>query len=402
MDGILRQAQQMQDELVAWRRQLHQNPEIGMELPETAGFVYKKLEEMGCAPRYFAGSGVTALIGGQKAGKCFLLRADMDALPLTEEADVPFKSTNGNMHACGHDFHTATLLGAARLLKAREGELWGTVKLMFQPAEETMKGAKAMLEAGILENPKVDGAAMIHVSTGHYKTPCGVFEVPGQGVQSAAADWFEIRINGKGGHGAMPEKTVDPLNVAAHIHIALQTIQSREISAAERAVVTVGMMAGGSAGNVIPDSAVLRGTIRTFDETVRRFIFERVVAIAQGVGKTFRAQVQVDIAEGCPSVICDGAVSGSVRSGLRAIFGDAVTAEELLEGKPMSASEDFAFVSQCVPSSVISLMAGSCTEGYIHPLHHPKAVFNEDVLWRGAAAYAAAAINWLTGETAGL
>ncbi|MDD4311205.1 MAG: M20 family metallopeptidase [Eubacteriales bacterium] len=396
MPNLVEQANALQGKLVEWRRHLHQNPEVSMELPETAAFVKERLEEMGYEPAYVAGTGVVALAGRKKPGKCFLLRADMDALPILEDTDLEYKSVNGRMHACGHDFHTTMLLGAAKLLKEHEDEIEGTVKLMFQPAEETLKGAKAMIDAGILENPRVDAAMMIHVGAGIPNLSTGLIIVPDSGTCTAASDWFEIHINGKGGHGAMPEMTVDPLNVAAHTHIALQEINSREISAADSAVVTVGMMSGGTTSNVIPDTAVLNGTIRTFDEKVRQFVLKRVVEISEGTAKAFRAETKADIIIGCPSAICDQKASDDVRNSLREVFGPAVPDPAMLGMMKMNGSEDFSFVTQLVPSVFVMVSAGSVEEGYQYPMHHPKATFNETALSRGAAVYAVAALGWLS------
>ncbi len=396
MKSMVEEARKLQDQLVTWRRHLHKNPELSMDLPETAAFVAARLTEMGYAPEYVAGTGVTALAGGKRPGKCFLIRADMDALPIAEQTDLEFKSENGAMHACGHDFHTAMLLGAARLLKNHEDEIEGSVKLMFQPAEETLLGARAMVEAGILKNPKVDAAAMFHVGAGIPKLPAGLIIVPGGGAFTAASDWFDIKIKGKGGHGAMPEATVDPLNVAAHMHIALQEILSREISASDSAVVTVGTMGGGTTSNVIPDEAVLKGTIRTFDEGVRQFVLKRVKEIAEGTAAVFRASADADIIQGCPSVSCDAAVSKDVRDSLAAVFGPAVPDPSVLGSARMNGSEDFSFVTQSVPSVMMMLTAGSPEEGYCYPMHHPRAIFNEAVLSQGAAAYAVAATGWLS------
>lgn len=403
MDDLYTQAIQLQEEMVLWRRHLHENPEVGMDVSATAAFVTARLKEMGYAPASIAGTGVTALVGGNKPGKCFLLRADMDALPISEETSLDFKSTNGYMHACGHDFHTAMLLGAAKLLKAHEDALEGTVKLMFQPAEENLKGAKALVDAGILENPKVDAAAMFHVAVG-LPMPTGTIVVPDAGPLNAASDWFEINIRGKGGHGAVPEKTVDPLNVAAHTHIALQTIHSRELSAKDTAVLTIGMMAGGSTNNVIPDTAVLKGTIRTYDETVRQFLIKRIREISENTAKTFRAEAMVDILIGCPAVVCDGNIARDVRSSLQEVFGSDVPDPAALGDLTSNASEDFAFVAQRVPAVMMSISAGSPEEGFENPIHHPKVTFNEAVLSKGAAAYAIAAMGWLhrnNSETAG-
>lgn len=395
MSELLEQAKQMQNDLVTWRRQLHQNPETGMDLPQTSAFVKSKLEEMGYKPNYVAKTGVTALAGGKKAGKCFLLRADMDALPITEETDLTFKSKNGKMHACGHDLHTAMLLGAAKLLKENEDRIKGSVKLMFQPGEEILKGAKAMIEDGILENPAVDAAAMIHVGAGLPKVPSGLIIVSGGGPCSMASDSFEIHIKGKGGHGAMPETAVDPLNAAAHIYISLQAIHARELASGSNSVITIGMMSGGNANNVIPDTAVLKGTIRTLDEKVRRFIFSRIREIAESTAKTFRAEAKVDIFEGCPSLVVDGNAANDIRAGLKEIFGNAVPDPDTLKGGTMNGSEDFSFISNKVPSVMMAITAGSTDEGYLYPMHHPKATFDEAVLWKGAAAYAATAIEWL-------
>jgi hippurate hydrolase len=393
MDDLLQEARGMRGDLIEWRRYLHQNPELEMQLPVTSAFVREKLESMGYEVRCVLGSGITALAGGKRPGKCMMLRADMDALPLLEQTDVGFKSVNGNMHACGHDLHTTMLLGAARLLKAHEDEIEGRVKLVFQPAEETMTGARAMLEAGILEAPKVDAAAMIHVIPGT-PLPSGTIIVPNGGPFSAASDWFEIAVRGKGGHGAMPEGAVDPLNVMSHIHLALQAIISREISATETAVLTVGQMQGGEKPNVIPDTALMKGTIRTFKPELRQFIITRMTDIANQTAMAFRASADPRVVVGCPSVIIDAKVAKDVRQSLTDTFGKDMVPDPSVMGR-MSASEDFGYFSEKVPSLTMLLSAGSTDEGYSNPLHHPKAKFNEEVLPLGAAAYAISAIGWL-------
>lgn len=391
-------ATSLQEEIIHMRRHIHQLAETGMDLPQTSAYVFERLSAFGYTPTYVAGSGVTAIVGKATPGsKTILLRADMDALPTPEQTDVDYKSENGNMHACGHDLHTAMLLGAAKLLKEQEDALAGTVKLMFQPAEETLQGAKAMVEAGILENPKVDAAIMFHVFAG-IPIPAGQFIFLPSGPVSSASDWFEIHIQGQGGHGSMPETTVDPLNVAAHTHIALQAINSREIPSGANAVLTVGEMHGGTTSNVIPDSAYLKGTIRTFDTKIQELIHQRIPQISQGIASSFRAQAETNIRIGCPSVINDAALLQSIKTILRDSFGSEKILDSAQLGmEKMSGSEDFSFVSQKVPSLMMAISAGNSAENpiYQYPQHHPKVQFDEEVLWQGAAAYAIAAENWL-------
>lgn len=397
MKKIVERAESLQDWIVSHRRYLHENPEIGMQLPKTTAYVRAQLEEMGYAPQEICESGLLATVGGKNPGKVILLRADMDALPLTEETEFDFKSTNGNMHACGHDFHTSMLLGAAKLLKEQEDDIQGTVKLMFQPAEETLQGAKTMIEAGILENPTVDAAMMIHVFTG-FPAPSGLFIIPEPGQSTASSDWFDIEIKGKGGHGAMPDTTIDPLNVLAHLHIALQSINSREIQPTDSAVVTVGMMSGGTATNIIPDTATMAGTIRTFSQKNRDFIPERIIAIAKGTAQTFRAEANVTITKGVPSVINDKDLRLNVFNALGNAFGSQATlsmADFIPGGGKMMGGEDFSFVTEMVPSLMIAMTTGNAKDGYIYPMHHPKAKFDEAPLYKGAAAYACTAIHWL-------
>lgn len=395
MKGIVVEAEKLQDEIVEYRRHLHRTPETDMSLPETVAYVRSRLESFGYTTATICGeSGIVATVGGTRGGKTVLLRADMDALPVAEEADVPFKSTNGAMHACGHDMHTAMLLGAAKILKGVESELAGTVKLMFQPGEETLHGAKAMIEAGVLESPKVDVAMMMHVFSG-FPIPSGMFGVSNPGPSSAASDWFDIEIQGKGGHGAMPNFGVDPLNVAAHLHIALQTIISREIPAVDSAVVTIGYLQGGATANVIPDTARMGGTVRTFSEENRNFIEKRINEISAGVAATFRAQVKVTYVRGCPAVVNDKAACESLRASIAEAFGNGAILKALPFGGKMMGSEDFSFVSQAVPSVMTMLTAGDATQGYVNSMHHPKVRFDESVLYKGAAAYANFAIEWL-------
>lgn len=394
---ILNMANQLQEKLVMYRHHLHAIPELDLSLPRTAAYVNEMLESIGLTPTPVGESGLLVTIGGQRPGKVILIRADMDGLPIKEEADISFASLNGNMHACGHDLHTSMLLGAAEILKEKEEQLCGTVKLMFQPGEETLHGAKMMLENGILENPKVDAAMMLHVLSG-MPIPAGQFVIPeaGKGI-SASSDWFEIVIHGRGAHGAMPDAAVDPLNVAAHLHLALQGIISREISPIESAVITIGVMEGGSTNNVIPDIARMKGSVRTFNAVLRDKIETRIYEISAGIGETYHAKVDVIYTRGCPEVKIDSSLNDQMRSTITDTFGASSFMEltQLIPGGKLMGSEDFAFVTQVVPSTSVFITAGNSKEGYSYPVHHPKVMFSDDVLSKGAAVYAAFASDWL-------
>ena len=398
---LLQEAEKEQNRILSNRRALHQMAETGFDLKETLPFVKQELADMGLQPMDCGRAGVTALVGGKKPGKVFLLRADMDALPIQEEADVEFASKNGRMHACGHDMHTAMLLEAARLLKAHEDEIEGTVKLMLQPAEEIFEGSHDMIEAGLLENPKVDAAMMIHVMAG-MPFPAGTVVVSGPGVSAPAADYFTIKVQGKGCHGSMPNTGVDPLTAAAHILIALQEIHARELAMGERAVLTIGTMHAGVASNVIPDTVEMGGSIRTFDEETRTFIKERMTEIAQGTAKALRAEAAVTFGSGCPTLVNDQELSACAERYSRELLGDGrVFSAAQLSGmgggkaSKTAGSEDFAYVSQEVPSIMLALAAGQPEKGYCYPQHHPMAKFDEDALTGGSAVYAYMAMRWL-------
>lgn len=394
---LLSEAKSLHDEILRHRRWLHAHAEIGFSLQETKAYVKKALEEMGYSVRECGKAGLTTILG-KPGGKVLLLRADMDALPITEETGLPYASTNSNMHACGHDLHTAMLLGAAKLLKAHEAELPGQIKLMFQPAEETFEGSLDMIQNGILENPKPDAAIMIHVSAG-IPLPSGTVIVSSPGISAPAADYFSIHVQGKGCHGSAPQNGVDPLTAAAHILIALQEILSREISSSDEAVLSIGSFHGGEVGNVIPNSAVLNGTIRTYDEATRAFLRKRLAEIAQGIAASFRAAATVSFGSGCPTLVNNQQLSESVTGILTELLGNdtVFTTAQLGGGKPQrgGGSEDFAYITQEVPSVMLALAAGEPAKGYSYPQHHPKVIFDEDVLSTGAAVFAGIACSWL-------
>jgi hippurate hydrolase len=386
------------EKLVKDRRFLHEHPGCGFEIEETLEYVKSELEAMGYTPVKCGRAGLVATVGGKKPGKCFMLRADMDGLPIKEESGVTFASENGRMHACGHDMHTAMLLGAARLLKDMEDEICGIVKLMFQPAEEIFEGSKDMIESGLLDTPKVDAALMIHVMAG-LPIPAGTVIVSSPGVSAPAADYFEIKIQGKGCHGSMPNNGVDPINVAAHIVTALQEINARELALDERAVLTIGTINAGSAANVIADMATLGGTIRTYDEAARGFIKKRMQEIASGIASTFRAEAEVVWGSGCPTLVNDAVLSERMYEYVKALLGEekALSVAGLKSnGSGGSAgSEDFAYVSQKVPSIMLALAAGEPDKGYKYPQHHPRMMLDEAVLPVGSAVYAYTAIRYL-------
>ena len=396
-EQILREAKALQEEIKSHRLWLHTHAETGFDLTETKPYVKSTLTEMGYTVQECGKAGLVTTVG-KPGRKVLLLRADMDALPIAEEADVDFACKNGRMHACGHDMHTAMLLGAAKLLKAHESELGGTVKLMFQPAEEIFEGSKDMIASGVLENPRPDAALMIHVAAG-MPLPAGTVVVSAPGVSAPAADYFTIRVHGKGCHGSAPQNGIDPLTAASHILIALQEIHARELSASGEAVLTIGTFHAGEAGNVIPDTATMGGTIRTYDEKTRAYLKERMTAIAQSIAEAFRASAEVSFGSGCPTLVNDKDLSEKVTGYLKGLLGasHAFTTAELNGGKPArgGGSEDFAYVSHEVPSLMLALAAGEPSKGYVYPQHHPKVKFDESVLSTGAAVFVDCALQYL-------
>ncbi len=404
MEGtsLLQKALQDKETIISDRRYLHNHPGVGFDLKDTKDYVAQKLTEIGIEPIPCGKAGLIGLVGGKQPGKVFLLRADMDALPVKEEAKLEFSSANDNMHACGHDTHTAMLLEAARLLKEREQDIHGTVKLMFQPAEEILEGAADMIAAGVLDNPQVNAGLMIHVLV-NMPFETGTAIVSSGGVSAPAADYFTIHIQGEGCHGSMPNLGVDPITVAAHIILALQEIHARELAPADDAVLTVGSIQAGEAGNAIPDTARLNGTLRAYDEEVREHLKTRMSEIANYTAKAFHATATVTFGSGCPTLQNDRELSECTLAYIRELTGHdkAYSTEELAAlaqgGKVAKnvGSEDFAYISHKIPTIMLALAAGQPDKGFTFPLHHPEAQFDEDALPVGGAIYAHVAMRWL-------
>lgn len=381
----MKEALAIREEIVGNRRALHQIPEIGLELPQTVALVTEKLAQMGIDYQVYEDcSCVTATIG--KGGKCILLRADMDALPVAEQTGLCFASTNGRMHACGHDCHASSLLGAAKILKAHESELKGTVKLIFQSAEEIFKGASAAIAHGVLENPKVDAAFATHVFAG---MPCGAVFYGKSPMSSVYG--FRIRVQGKGTHGSSPESGIDPITVGANMVMALQEIIAREIPASQEAVLTIGHFEGGSAANVIPDHAILEGTLRTFNKEIREYIMTRITEVAESVAKAYRATITVEELSNVPAMICDDAMVDLMLRSAKAVKEDIA----LVSGLHAMGSEDFAFYGEKVPAVIIGIGAGVEDKSKWVGQHNPRILFNEDVLPLEAALYVKVAETWL-------
>ena len=397
-EKLLAEAEALQPQLQKWRRTIHRNPEIGFDLPKTRALVKQALTEMGYQPQDCGKAGILALAGGKRPGKTILLRGDMDALPIFEESGEVFASeVPGRMHGCGHDMHTAMMLGAARLLKAHEDELEGTVKLEFQPAEEIFQGSPDMLAHGLLEAPHVDAAVMFHV-LGGMPLPLGEVLVPGGGITMASCEQYHIVVHGKGGHGSMPENCIDPITAAAHIHIALQEINARELSQNDFGVLTTGRFAAGAASNVIPDTAEMWGTIRTTDPENKSgaLIKQRMTEIAQGVAAAFRCTAEVTFSDFCPCMVVDETLSKDAFGYLSDLLGQGVMdMTSLTGGKPGGGSEDFAFVSHEVPTVSLFLACGGPAQGCRYSQHHPKVRFDDSVLYKGSAAYGYVAMRWL-------
>lgn len=385
MRNWIEQAKSLQRTCTEHRRYFHQNAETGFSVTNTQAYIRKRLTELGYTPQTIGKNGTVAEIG---TGETLLLRADVDALPIQEKTGLPFACLTGNMHACGHDFHAAMLLGAAELCKRNEKNLKRRLRFLFQPAEELLLGAKDCVEDGVLEG--VDGAVMLHVLTA-LPMPVGSCIIA-EGTSAPSADYFTVRVQGKACHGAASQNGVDALSIGARILIALEELISKETPACAQARLTVGKMCGGESGNAIAGETTLEGTLRAYGENVRADIKRRIDEIAKGVAKTFRGKAKCTLQGGCPALINDRGMVELAYKILGQVCGEnnVLRAGALQSGvaERSGGSEDFAYIAQRVPSVMIGLCAGNEQDGYKYPLHHAKADFDERALWKGALAYA--------------
>ena len=381
-------AHALHEELLENRRYFHENAEVGLHMPKAKDYVMKRLKEYGLNPRE-CGEGVTATLGN--GGSVILLRADMDALPMPEESGLPFACPTGEQaHTCGHDFHAAMLLTAAKLLKEDEASLKGTVKFMFQPAEETFEGSHNMIEHGILDNPKPDVALAYHVSPG--RLPIGTYLYNDSGTMMFSVDTFEINIKGKGSHGAYPHLSIDPINIGTHIYLALQELIARESDPSDACLLTVGQFTAGSAANIIPDTAVLKGTLRTNKKEAREKLVRRLKEVSEATAVVYGGSAEVTFVCSVPTLVCDSTLTKDVVSYMEELPVPNAVGHS---GIAASASEDFALIAERVPSAFMYLSAGYEDERGDYPAHNPKVQFNEDVLPIGAAYLAHCAVRWL-------
>jgi amidohydrolase len=380
-------AERIEPDLIAIRRDIHAHPELAFEEVHTAGVVARELARLGIAHRTgIAKTGIVGLIEGGRPGPVLVIRADMDALPIQEQADVPFASTiPGKMHACGHDLHTTTLIGVAAVLRQLAPQLAGTVKLVFQPAEEAIGGMQEMLAEGLLENPKVDFALGFH---NHPYTPAGFFDYT-RGPGLAAADRFEVVVHGRSGHAAYPHNAIDPIVAAAHLITQLQTVVSREINPMQPAVVTVGAIHGGEAANIIPDTVTFRGTVRTLHDEARDGAEAAIRRLCDAAESSLRARCTVEYHRGVPSLLNDDRVLDPTVAAVRKQLGDVVR-----ERGPAMGAEDFALLSRLVPS--FQLGVGSGAPGRDDKLHNSRYQPDERCLALGVQALSRAALELLS------
>ena len=390
MSSLLSEVRDYEDEIIRIRRHIHANPELTFKEFETAKLAASKLRSLRIEVKTgVGGTGVVGLLKGAKKGNVVALRADMDALPIQEDTDVPFKSKKkGVMHACGHDTHVAMLLGAAMLLRKHKGDLHGSVKFLFQPAEEHggRGGAKPMIEDGAMEKPKVDYVFGLHIDG---TTKAKVFRLKG-GPFMAAPDMFKITIKGKGGHGSEPHKTIDPVFISAQVITALQGVSSRMIDQMEPHVITIGAIHSGSKDNIIPDDAVMLGTIRTLNEKIRSQAKKAVRNVTKSVCRAFKASCQVEFAEDAyPVTINDPKVAEQVFTILRTIPGTRT-----IESKPMMGSEDFSRFLQKAPGTYYFLGTVNPKKGCVYTNHSAKFKVDEDVLKYGSVSLARLALEF--------
>lgn len=383
MNKFLKRAQELEASMKSDRHYLHQNAEVGFDLPITTKYVMDRLQEIGLEPKEICKSGVTALIEGKKPGKTYLLRADMDALSMNKENVLEFASKTNAAHNCGHDMHTAILLGAAQILKENVDELEGNVRLMFQPNEEAFLGSKAMIEAGVLDD--VDVASCMHMmldyDASNYACAPGFF--------SSSCDGFKITVNGKGCHGAMPHLGIDPINVGMSICTAFQQLVSRETPPKETASLTFGQFSGGNTPNIVPDKVVIQGTLRTYNVELRAKLVNRMQTIVKSAGEMYGTTVEYEVLSDVPSIYVNPEMLEEVKTYLSEIEGLTLANDNFR----ITPSDDMAFISEKVPTVYLLLQARVKDNPYPH--HNPKVLFDESAMTWGAAMHVQCAFEWL-------
>ena len=373
-DPIRQAAQSLAEETAAIRRDFHRHPEIAFEEVRTAGIIAENLEALGLPTRRGVGkTGVVAVLEGGKPGKTVVLRADIDALPVHEENTAEYRSSvPGKMHACGHDGHAAVLLSAAKLLAGRKDELAGRLVFVFQPAEEIVSGAKAMLEDGALEGLTPDHSIGLHLSSTH---PTGTVAVR-SGPSMAAADAFRILVRGKGGHAARPQDAIDPVMIAANLITTLQSLVAREADPVDQAVISITSVQAGSAYNIIPEEVELKGTLRTFLAPTRELLKRRIGEVAEGVARTLRGQASLEWLHGSPAVVNDEAMTERFRAVAREVVGSG----RVLEAPQIMGGDDMALWLEQAPGSYFFVGAGNLEKETDYPHHHPRFDLDEDAL----------------------
>lgn len=389
-EELVQLIQSIQSQLIDDRRHIHQNPELSFREFQTMEYICNRLDMLGISyKKEIAGTGVLAEIHGAKPGKCLLIRADIDALALTEKNSVSYLSNNeGVMHACGHDAHTAILLNTCQVLQALKAKWCGTIKFAFQPGEETTGGAEPMIQQGILENPKVDACIALHMDT---DLNTGTMRIK-NGPMYASPDDFAITIKGKGAHGAEPHNAIDPIVIAAQIITQLQTIISRKVDPFDQAVVSIGSVHGGHSSNIIPDTVEMLGTARAFTNEMRTLLSEQIHTIVRNTCDTYGAEYEYQFIKLFPPLTNHNEISKKIYDAAVCCLGEENC---IWGGLATMAGEDFSYFSQTVPSALFKLGCRNEEKGITAPLHSPHFDLDENSLIHGVAIFTEFALDFL-------
>lgn len=389
-DSIANEVRDLTGETVRLRRDFHQHPEVGFEEFRTAGIVAERLRQLGLEVKTgVAGTGVVGLLRGQMDGRTLMIRADIDALSIQETNTAEYASANeGVSHACGHDAHTAMLLTTAGILSRHRTQLTGNVKFVFQPAEERARGAAPMVREGVLENPTVDAAIGLHVWN---EMPVGKVGLR-VGPMMAAVDFFQIDVLGKGGHGAMPHQTADPIIAAAQVITALQTITSREVPPTKTAVVSVCRVSGGTVANIIPSKVQMAGTARSFDKEIRESLPGRIERVVKGVTSALQCDYEFSYSNQCPATVNDEVMTELVRSVAQSVVG----AENVLVAEQTTGGEDMSYFLEEVPGCYFFLGSNNKKTGLSNPHHSPNFDIDESCLPLGVEILSKTALAYLS------